>query len=183
MPADNSQKRKPRSRAREPKKLTPEFVFACGKLFCTQEEIGDLCGLSQGRISTILNEDPILAQAFRTGRAQGKMSLRRAQAKKAITDGNLVAQIWLGKQELGQSDKQETHETQDLNITVQYVAAWGKSPNELPPPPSPDASESDTNPPGHNRTQLASSTDVDIIDSTATEDDDPPAPPASQPKP
>lgn len=163
MPTDDSRKRKPRSRAREPKKLTPEFVFACGKLFCTQEEIGDLCGLSQGRISTILNGDPVLTQAFKTGRAQGKMSLRRAQAKKAIEDGNLVAQIWLGKQELGQSDKQETHDTHDVNVNVQFIAKWGKTPQEIaaaPPPPPPN--------------QDLPAPDEDVIDSTATEDPDPP---------
>ena len=166
MPADNSQKRKPRSRAREPKKLTPEFVFACGKLFCTQEEIGDLCGLSQGRISTILNEDPVLAQAFRTGRAQGKMSLRRAQAKKAITDGNLVAQIWLGKQELGQSDKQESHETYDVNVTHQYIAKWGQTPQQIAAAPA--------------NQDLPAPDDPDVIDSTATDADDQPDPPASE---
>ena len=154
MESDNSQKRKPRKSGRAPKELTPEFVFACGKLFCTQEEIGDLCGLSQGAISGRLNGDPVLLQAFRTGRAQGKMSLRRAQAKKAITEGNLVAQIWLGKQELGQSDKQESHEQIDVNVTHQYIAAWGKTPQ-----------------------QIASSTDHDLIDSTAEEL--PPDPPSS----
>ena len=159
MESDNSQKRKPRKSGRAPKELTPEFVFACGKLFCTQEEIGDLCGLSQGAISGRLNGDPVLLQAFRTGRAQGKMSLRRAQAKKAITEGNLVAQIWLGKQELGQSDKQESHEQIDVNVSVSYIAAWGKTPK-----------------------QIASSLDSDLIDSTA-EDLDADLSPSEDPPP
>lgn len=162
MATSGPQKRKPRSRIPKAAKLTPEFVFACGKLFCTQEEIGDLCGLSQQYISEVLNSDPELLQAFRMGRAQGKMSLRRAQAKKAIQEGNMVAQIWLGKQELGQSDKQETHETQDLNITVQYVAKWGAAPHEIAAQAAAAASISDQSSPDND----------DVIDSTATEEPD-----------
>ena len=164
MESDNSQKRKPRKSGRAPKELTPEFVFACGKLFCTQEEIGDLCGLSQGAISGRLNGDPVLLQAFRTGRAQGKMSLRRAQAKKAITEGNLVAQIWLGKQELGQSDKQESHEQIDVNVSVSYIAAWGKTPQQIAASDNQDLHVPDS---------------PDMVDSTAEDvtDDDPPLDP------
>jgi hypothetical protein len=157
---NDSPKKPPKRSGPKPKELTPAFVFACGKMFCTQEEIGDLCGLDQSTISARLNGDPELKQAFISGRAQGKMSLRRAQFKKAVTDENLVAQIWLGKQELGQSDKQESHETHDVNVNVQYVAAWGKTPNELPPPPE--------------NQDLPAPDDPDVIDSTATED--PPLP-------
>jgi len=37
--------------------------------------------------------------------AQGKTSLRRAQYDSAVFKGNVTAQIWLGKQVLGQRDK------------------------------------------------------------------------------
>lgn len=44
------------------------------------------------------------------GRENGKMSLRRAQFKKAVEDGNVAMQIWLGKQYLDQRDKTENRE-------------------------------------------------------------------------
>jgi len=130
----------------KPKALTKQFVYDCARLFLTQEEIGALCGLSQGQVSKRLNSDhePELREAFIAGHNVAKMSLRRAQYKKAVTEGNLVAQIWLGKQMLGQSDKQESHEQIDVNVTHQYIAAWGKTPQ-----------------------QIASSQDSDLIDSTA----------------
>jgi hypothetical protein len=167
MKPNTSHGGRPRKSDRSPKKLTPDFVYSCGKLFCTQEEIGGLCGLSQGRVSEILNSDDELRLSYLAGRSQAKMSLRRAQYKKAVEDGNLVAQIWLGKQELGQADKNDTHEHHDVNINIQYIAAWGKTPQELPPPPSPDYYlTSDT-------TEVGTS-DSETIDSTAIEDEDPP---------
>lgn len=180
---DSDPPKRKRKRNRVPfkyEKLTPEFVFACGKLFCTQEEIGDLCGMAQQTVSQVLNGDPELSQAFRTGRAQGKMSLRRAQAKKAIEDENMVAQIWLGKQELGQADKREDKQQLDVNVAVQYIAAWGKTPQELaasptagslpapsdnpsPPPETPEDDEPD-------KQDQDSPDDDEVIDGTAIED-------------
>ena len=145
----------------KPKTLTKQFVYDCARLFLTQEEIGALCGLSQAQVSRRLNSDndPELKDAYISGRNVARMSLRRAQYKKAVIEGNLVAQIWLGKQELGQSDKQESHEQIDVNVTHQYIAAWGKTPQ-----------------------QIASSQDSDLIDSTA-EDLDADLSPSEDPPP
>lgn len=196
MPPDDPPKKRKNRHSYKYERLTPEFVFACGKLFCTQEEIGDLCGISQSHISERLNSDPELVKAYRTGRAQGKVSLRRAQAKKAIQDGHLVAQIWLGKQVLGQSDKTETHDTHDVNVNVQYIARWGASPSEITAGASPSlpAPRDDSDPPdppdppdntphslhsphsqlhGQKRTKMASLSDDDIIDGEIVEDPHP----------
>lgn len=150
----------------KPKELTKQFVYDCARLFLTQEEIGALCGLSQGQVSRRLNDDdfPELHDAFIAGRNVARMSLRRAQYKKAVEEGNLVAQIWLGKQELGQADKREDTSDVNVNVNVQYIAKWGASPNEqLPAPPNQD---------------LPAPDDEDVIDSIATDADDPPDPPA-----
>jgi len=122
----------------KPKELTPAFIFACGKIMCTQEEIGDLCGLSQPQVCARIHGDPELEEAYRRGQATAKQSLRRIQFKNALA-GNVVAGIWLSKQHLGMSDKQETHETHDLNVNVQYIARWGGNPGELPAAAEPDA--------------------------------------------
>lgn len=114
----------------KPKELTPAFIFACGKIMCTQEEIGDLCGLSQPQVCARIKDDPELDEAYRRGRATAKQSLRRVQFKNALA-GNVVAGIWLGKQHLGMSDKQESLETHDVNVNVKFIAAWGKTPAEI----------------------------------------------------
>lgn len=49
------------------------------------------------------------ASAIEKGRSRMKASLRRKQFEIAMT-GNPTMLIWLGKQELGQSDKQEVKE-------------------------------------------------------------------------
>lgn len=117
----------------KPKTLTTQFVYDCARLFLNQEEIGALCGLSQSQVSKRLNDDdfPELRDAFIAGRNVARMSLRRAQFKKAVEEGNLVAQIWLGKQELGQSDKREETSEVNVNVTHQYIAAWGKTPQQI----------------------------------------------------
>jgi len=46
------------------------------------------------------------AQAIQKGRASGRMSLKRKQWEMAM-GGNITMLIWLGKQNLGQTDKVE----------------------------------------------------------------------------
>jgi hypothetical protein len=48
------------------------------------------------------------------------MSLRRLQAKKAA-EGNVTMLIWLGKQYLGQSDRQEQKITEEV-VTIERIA-------------------------------------------------------------
>jgi hypothetical protein len=151
----------------KPRIITPKFVYDCARLFLTQEEIGCLCGLSASQVSSRLNDEdhPELKEAYISGRNTAVMSLRRAQFKAAVEKGNITAQIWLGKQELGQADKREETSDVNVNVNVQYIAAWGKTPAELPSPPA--------------NQDLPALDDHDVIDSTATDADDLPDPPAS----
>jgi hypothetical protein len=114
----------------KPKELTPTFIFGCAKIMCTQEEIGDLCGLSQPQVCARIKDDPELEEAYRRGQATAKQSLRRVQFKNALA-GNVVAGIWLSKNHLGMSDRTETHDVHDVNVNVKYIAKWGGSPGEL----------------------------------------------------
>jgi hypothetical protein len=103
--------------------LLPDFVYECGKLHMTQAEVGALCGLSQSRVSERFKEDEELRAAWDHGRAEGAQSLRRWQFD-AAEKGNVVAQIWLGKQVLGQKDAVKEIE-QTNTIAVVYEAVWG----------------------------------------------------------
>lgn len=106
--------------------LTPEFVFAAGKCFITQEEIAELFGVSQPAVSKRLSKGD-LHDAWLAGKANAKMSLRRSQFRAAVIDGGAVPQIWLGKNELGQRDSiKELEVKNDVQIT--YIARWGGTP-------------------------------------------------------
>lgn len=50
----------------------------------------------------------------------GRVSLRRAQFRKAIEENNTVMQIWLGKQRLGQRDKTEIGGDELKPIILKY---------------------------------------------------------------
>ncbi len=76
------------------------------RLCCTQEELAAYFNVSTETIRRRLNDDPRFRQAYESGRANGKVSLRRIQMGLA-EDGNATMAVWLGKQLLGQTDKQE----------------------------------------------------------------------------
>ena len=71
-------------------------------LQCTEKEIASFCGIS---VDTLRRRKEFCL-LHKKGMEEGRMSLRRLQWKKA-QDGNTTMLIWLGKQYLGQSDKQE----------------------------------------------------------------------------
>ena len=92
-----------------------EQVERLAMIFCTQEEIAYVMGVS---VDTLQRRKEF-AVTYKKGREKGKISLRRAQYKRAM-DGNTTMQIWLGKQYLGQTDKLE-QTIYDQNFDVELV--------------------------------------------------------------
>jgi hypothetical protein len=92
-------------------------VAELASIMCTHEEIAAILGC---HVSTLEHNEEFL-QVYKKAFDQGKQSVRRAQYKAAM-DGNVTMQIWLGKQYLGQKDKQE-HEIggNGKPITVKVV--------------------------------------------------------------
>ena len=86
---------------------------------CTEPEISAVLGISYSTWKRHKKADPQLSEAVIRGRYIGKMSLRRLQWETA-QGGNPAMQIWLGKQRLGQSDKQqiEQHQVEQLVIVT-----------------------------------------------------------------
>lgn len=76
---------------------------------CTEAEIAATMRMSVDTLERRVNEiyGCTFAEVFAEKREGGKSSLRRAQWKTAIESGNPVMQIFLGKNMLGQADKQE----------------------------------------------------------------------------
>lgn len=72
---------------------------------CTDSEIAAVLGISRDTVDDRKKNDPIFSDTLIKGKETGKMSLRRKQFDIAQS-GNVVMNIWLGKQYLEQTDKQ-----------------------------------------------------------------------------
>lgn len=89
-----------------------QFVELC-KMQCTQDEIAGFFHMTRDTLNERLKD--ATGETFSTLYGElsqgGKVSLRRAQWKTAISNESVQMQIWLGKQMLNQSDKVETELT------------------------------------------------------------------------
>ena len=72
-------------------------------LQCTDEEIAGWFGVSTRTIER-RRKSRVFAETMERGRAQGRISLRRAQLK-MLENGSATMGIWLGKQYLAQTDE------------------------------------------------------------------------------
>lgn len=91
-------------------KIDPHQVEQLSAIFCTPEEIAAVLGCSRDTL------DRRFAKEIQAGKAKGRMSLRRAQYKVAVTKETPAMLIWLGKNNLGQKDKSD--EEIDLMKTI-----------------------------------------------------------------
>jgi len=84
-----------------------EFDKLC-LMQCTLIEIADWFGCSVDTIENRCRGDKklLFSEYFKKKSVGGKVSLRRSQFK-AANGGNVTMLIWLGKQYLGQKDRQE----------------------------------------------------------------------------
>ena len=102
-------KDKPKKKVGRPKASIDwnELNKLCG-LQCTLKEIAYFFDCSvdtiERRIKSEFNVN--FADYYKKHAVEGKISLRRSQFAKAM-EGNVPMLIWLGKQYLGQKDKQE----------------------------------------------------------------------------
>ena len=92
------------------------------QLQCTAEECAHVLGLSVDTIDRRLKEEGW--QGFDDFKSEnnsmGKVSLRRAQYQTALA-GNHTMQIWLGKQWLGQTDRQDAEEPEEaLPLEIKF---------------------------------------------------------------
>lgn len=85
-------------------------------LHCTMVECAYWFGISEDTLTLRIKEEFGLTfpEYFKIHASSGKMALRRHQFK-AAEKGNVTMQIWLGKQMLEQSDKN------DMNITERAI--------------------------------------------------------------
>ena len=88
-----------------------EMLIGLIEIQCTAEEICGVLGMCEDTLNKRIEEQNIpgirnFSELYKRHAGAGRTSLRRAQWK-AAHDGNPTMLIWLGKQMLGQRDKQE----------------------------------------------------------------------------
>lgn len=104
--------------ANERRAIDLESVRALAAIGATQAEMAIALGTSVGWLERETEKNPAMAIAVETGYTEMKHSLRRAQLAMALS-GSAAMLIWLGKQHLGQSDKQDIESNTTININVQ----------------------------------------------------------------
>ena len=102
--------------AGRPKKIIDyETVEKLAAIMCTQEEIASYLDLS---VDTLQRDDKFCG-IYKKGIDKGRMSVRRQQLK-LLESGNATMGVWLGKQYLGQRDKQDIEHSGGISIDVNW---------------------------------------------------------------
>lgn len=92
-------------------------------LQCTMPEIASWFDVSLSTIEHRAGEEPEFRAAMDKGYALGRISVRRKQMQ-LLDEGSQTMAVWLGKQLLGQSDRQEIgglSESGPVQLRVTYV--------------------------------------------------------------
>jgi hypothetical protein len=93
--------------ARPQKPIDLKLLEDLARIQCTDEEMASILGFTREGFRKRKQRQPELVGVIEKGKEAGRCSLRRLQWKSA-TGGNITMQIWLGKQYLGQTDRQMT---------------------------------------------------------------------------
>ena len=107
----------PGKMGRPRKPIDWEQIAEMCRIHCTPEEIAGVCRVSRSTLDARCQESHGMSfqQFYADNASDGKMSLRRAQWSSALDDRNVTMMRWLGINQLGQSDKQET--TTNINVS------------------------------------------------------------------
>lgn len=106
-----------RERGRPKLEFDYEQVKALAGMQCTYAEIAAVLKTSEDTITRRIKDDPIFAEALKGGKENGKASIRRMQYTTAKA-GHAAMQIWLGKQYLNQSDKNDLDLSGGFSLTI-----------------------------------------------------------------
>ena len=99
--------------------LNLEELERLSRLNCTMPEISAYFDIPLRTLEDKFANEVDVRKAIEKGRATGKLSLRRRQIQIMEETNNPTMAIWLGKQLLGQTDKQEI--IQEINIEDRKV--------------------------------------------------------------
>jgi hypothetical protein len=111
-------KRKRDTTSQRANALDLKKIRAWSQVGCTREEIAHLLGVDVDWFNVAIADYFDINEAILNGIADFKHSLRSKQARLALS-GHPGMLIWLGKQFLGQSDKQESKQETTVNVVLQ----------------------------------------------------------------
>lgn len=99
--------------------IDPKFVEELSMMQCTMQEMSRLCRCGEDLLHSNFRD------IIEYGREHGRMSLKRAQYKKAM-EGSVPMLIWLGKVWLKQKDDEVsmTHQAEVTEIMNQLKSAF-----------------------------------------------------------
>lgn len=98
---------------RPKKTIDYSTVEKLASIMCTQEEIAEYLDIS----TRTLQRDEEFCRIYKKGLEKGKMSLRRTQFR--IAENHAGMAIFLGKNYLGQSDKQDLNIDADVGLKIE----------------------------------------------------------------
>ena len=113
-----------KKRPGRPKEFFPDMeeVHKLCQLNCTDAEVAAFFDVSLRTVERERQSNPEFNEVIEQGKSFGKLSLRRKQVELAM-DGNPTMLIWLGKQYMGQKDKQETAHTGADGGAIKVIAS------------------------------------------------------------
>lgn len=100
----------------EPNAATLKTVIGLGKIQATTRECAAVLGVSHQTFIATLQRHPEIGEALDSGKEQGKTSLRRTQFR--LAEKNAAMAIFLGKNYLDQTDKQDITASVTADVTV-----------------------------------------------------------------
>jgi hypothetical protein len=104
--AARGKKQKAKANGRPRAVIDLDQINALAQIQCTDYEIAQVIGVSERTIERRKAAGGPFLEAYEKGRAEGRTSLRKWQFSVAKAK-NTTMLIWLGKQYLNQSDKQD----------------------------------------------------------------------------
>ncbi|WP_378619579.1 hypothetical protein [Nitratireductor sp. GCM10026969] len=102
--------------ALQPDKRTLATIRGLGRIQATTRECAAVLGVSHPTFLAFIQRHPEAADILEQGKELGKRSLRRQQFK-AAEGGHPTMLVWLGKQYLDQTDKQEVNASVKADVT------------------------------------------------------------------
>jgi len=112
----------PNDVGRPPAEIDLELLAQLARIHCTDAEMASILGVCLRTFATRKAEDPEFLHVYEKAKAEGCRSLRRSQWELA-EKGNATAQIWLGKQVLGQRDVKHLGEDPSAPFRGMEIAA------------------------------------------------------------
>jgi hypothetical protein len=100
----------------QPDAKTLELLEGMGKIQCTTKEAACVLKVAETTFLRFISEHPEAKEAFEMGKGSGLHSLRRTQFK--LAENNAAMAIFLGKNYLGQTDKQDITASVVSDVTV-----------------------------------------------------------------